>query len=135
MFKINKAYQLGQAVANTALAVTGALTAGGNALKYATGAQFIEAGLVAVQGAAQIATIAKTKFEGGGSTPPSSQASPTPVMASMGQPQQTPQINMFQNNANNQPLSGFNTVTVVDYTDIENTGNRVRVLQNAVSLG
>jgi hypothetical protein len=131
MFKINKAYQLGQAVANTALAVTGALTAGGNPIKLATGAQFVEAGIVAVQGAAQVAAIAKTKFEGGGGggggTPP--------ISASMGQPQQTPQINMFQNNANNQPSSGFNTVTVVDYTDIENTGNRVRVLQNAVSLG
>lgn len=135
MFKINKAYQLGQAIANTALGVTGALSGGGNPVKWATGAPFIEAGLVAIQGAAQIAAISKTQFTGGGSTPPSGQAPSTPVMASMGQAQQTPQINMFQNNGNNQPSSGFNTVTVVDYTDIENTGNRVRVLQNAVSLG
>jgi hypothetical protein len=135
MFKINKAYQLGQAVANTALAVTGALTAGGNPIKLATGAQFIEAGIVAVNGAAQIATIAKTKFEGGGSTPPpniTGGSMPTPAM---GQAQQTPQINMFQNEQNNQPMSGVNRVSVVDYTDIQNTGNRVAMLQNAVSLG
>jgi hypothetical protein len=136
MFKINKAYQLGQAVANTALAVTGALTAGGNPIKLATGAQFIEAGIVAVNGAAQIATIAKTKFEGGGATSPSVTGGGTPpISASMGQAQQTPQINMFQNNQNNQPMSGVNRVSVVDYTDIQNTGNRVAMLQNAVSLG
>jgi hypothetical protein len=64
---------------------------------------------------------------GGGGTPP--------ISASMGQAQQTPQINMFQNNQNNQPISGVNRVSVVDYTDIQNTGNRVAMLQNAVSLG
>jgi hypothetical protein len=63
---------------------------------------------------------------GGGGTPP--------ISASMGQAQ-TPQINMFQNNQNNQPMSGVNKVSVVDYTDIQNTGNRVAMLQNAVSLG
>ena len=135
MFKINKAYQIGQAVANTALAVTGALTAGGNPMKLATGAQFIEAGIVAVNGAAQIATIAKTKFEGGGSTPSTNVTGGSMSTPSMGQPQQTPQINMFENNQNNQPMSGVNRVTVVDYTDIQNTGNRVAMLQNAVSLG
>jgi hypothetical protein len=66
-------------------------------------------------------------YGGGGGTPP--------ISASMGQPQQTPQINMFQNNQNNQPMSGVNRVSVVDYTDIQNTGNRVAMLQNAVSLG
>jgi hypothetical protein len=64
---------------------------------------------------------------GGGGTPP--------ISASMGQAQNTPQINMFQNNQNNQPMSGVNRVSVVDYTDIQNTGNRVAMLQNAVSLG
>jgi hypothetical protein len=63
---------------------------------------------------------------GGGGTPP--------ISASMGQAQNTPQINMFQNNQNNQPMSGVNRVSVVDYTDIQNTGNRVAMLQNAVSL-
>lgn len=67
-FKVQKAVNLAQAITNTALAVTAALTAGGNPIKLATGAQFIEAGIAAASGAAQIATIAKTKFQpsGGG---------------------------------------------------------------------
>lgn len=70
-FQINKAMSLGIATANTALAVTGALTAGGNPIKLATGAQFVEAGIAAVAGAAQIAVIAKSKFGSGGSATPS----------------------------------------------------------------
>jgi hypothetical protein len=66
-FKINKALSLAQASIQTFQAVTGALTAGGNPLKLATGAQFIEAGIAAAVGAANIAKIAGTQFEGGGS--------------------------------------------------------------------
>jgi hypothetical protein len=64
-FKINKAFGIGQALISTAVGVTNALTAGGNPLKLATGAQFVEAAAVGVAGAAQIATIAKTQFNGG----------------------------------------------------------------------
>lgn len=64
-FKINKALNIGVAIMQTAQAVTGALTAGGNPIKLATGAQFVEAGIAAAVGAAQIATIAKTQFGGG----------------------------------------------------------------------
>lgn len=70
-FQINKAMSLGIATANTALAVTGALTAGGNPIKLATGAQFVEAGIAATAGAAQIAVISKSKFGSGGSATPS----------------------------------------------------------------
>jgi hypothetical protein len=65
-FKINKALSLAQASIQTFQAVTGALTAGGNPVKLATGAQFIEAGIAATIGAANIAKIAGTEFEGGG---------------------------------------------------------------------
>lgn len=65
-FNVTKAVNLAQAIANTALAVTAALTAGGNPIKLATGAQFIEAGIAAAAGAAQIATIARTQFNAGG---------------------------------------------------------------------
>ena len=70
-FEINKALSLGSAIMGTAQAVTGALTAGGNALKLATGAQFVDAGIAAVTGLAQIMTIKKTQFGsgGGGSSP------------------------------------------------------------------
>jgi len=67
-FQIQKAFNLGAAITNTAMAVTGALTAGGNPIKLATGAQFVEAGIAATVGLANVAKIASTKFggEGGG---------------------------------------------------------------------
>jgi hypothetical protein len=64
-FQIQKAFNLAAAVTNTAMAVTGALTAGGNPIKLATGAQFVEAGIAAATGAANIAKIASSKFGGG----------------------------------------------------------------------
>lgn len=57
-FKINKAVSIGQAIQNTAQGVTKAFGQGGVA-------GFVTGGLVAAAGAAQIATIAKTKFQGG----------------------------------------------------------------------
>ena len=65
-FMVNKAVGISQAVISTAQAVAGALTAGGNPLKLATGAQFVEAGIAAVAGAAQVATIASQQFTVGG---------------------------------------------------------------------
>ena len=65
-FKLNKAASLGQAIVNTGLAVTGALTAGGNALKIAGGINFVEAALVGTIGALNIAKIAGTQFDSGG---------------------------------------------------------------------
>mgnify|MGYP002641105241 CR=1 FL=1 len=81
-FQINKALAISQAVVNTAQAVTAALTAGGNPVKLATGAQFVEAGIAASAGAAQIATIARQQFQASGSvdtnidTPTSPSTSP-----------------------------------------------------------
>lgn len=65
-FKAQKAFNLASALTNTYLAVTGALTAGGNPIKLATGMQFVEAGIAAATGAIQIAKIAGTQFTGGG---------------------------------------------------------------------
>ena len=71
-FNINKALGLAQAGINTYMAVNAALTAGGNPIKLATGAQFVEAGIALTMGLANVAKIAKTKFDdGGGSTTPS----------------------------------------------------------------
>ena len=64
-FKLNKAFGIGQAIISTAVGISNALTAGGNPIKLATGTQFVEAGIVAATGAAQIATIAKSQFGGG----------------------------------------------------------------------
>ena len=68
-FNINKAASMATAGVQTALAVTAALTAGGNPIKLATGRQFIEAGLVAANGALQIAKIAKTKYNSPDTSP------------------------------------------------------------------
>jgi hypothetical protein len=57
VFNINKALRLGEAVANTAAAIM-------NQLATTPGpAGFVQAGIAAVTGAAQIATIARSKFE------------------------------------------------------------------------
>jgi hypothetical protein len=86
-FERNKKFQVGQAIIQTAMAVTGALTAGGNPLKLATGAQFVEAAVALATGVAQIATIKKTKF-GGGDTPGSNVPRPTtPGAGGGGSPQ------------------------------------------------
>ena len=79
-FKLNKAFGIGQAIISTAVGISNALTAGGNPIKLATGTQFVEAGIVAATGAAQIATIAKSQFGGGANI-----TSPTaPTLASGG---------------------------------------------------
>ena len=65
-FQIQKAFNLGAAITNTAMAVTGALTAGGNPIKLATGAQFVEAGIAATVGLANVAKIASTQFNSNG---------------------------------------------------------------------
>jgi hypothetical protein len=95
-FKAQKAFNLASAVVNTYLAVTGALTAGGNPIKLATGMQFVEAGIAAAAGAVQIAKIAGTQFEGG--TPPTD----TSIQAPTGGAPQAPQFNVVGNNGMNQ---------------------------------
>jgi len=67
-FEINKVVGISQAVISTAQGIMAQLAVPQDAL---TGANFIKAGIVAATGAAQIATIAKTKFQGGGASSPS----------------------------------------------------------------
>ena len=86
-FQINKALGISQAVVNTAQAVTAALTAGGNPIKLATGAQFVEAGIAAAAGAAQIASIASQQFQESGSVE-------TNIGSGATTPSMTPQFNV-----------------------------------------
>lgn len=58
-FEINKAISMGQAIINTAQAVTGALAEP----SIVPGARFVKAGIAAAMGVAQIATISRTKFK------------------------------------------------------------------------
>lgn len=77
-FERNKKLQIGLATIQTAQAVTAALTAGGNPLKLATGAQFVEAGIAAATGLAQVLAIRKQTFDGGGGPAPVTGGAPNP---------------------------------------------------------
>jgi hypothetical protein len=102
-FKINKALSLSSAVVNTALAVTAALTAGGNPIKLATGMQFVEAGIAAASGAVSIAKIAGTQFGGGGSGSGGGGGNnPSSPNNNMTQGVITPNFNIVGNNGQNQ---------------------------------
>ena len=97
-FKAQKAFNLASALTNTFLAVTGALTAGGNPIKLATGMQFVEAGIAAAAGAVQIAKISKTQFEGGGSSAGGNDVPTAPTMSA-------PQFNVVGQSGVNQLAS------------------------------
>ena len=66
-FNINKGVGIAQAVVSTAQGVMAQLAVPQDAV---TGANFVKAGIVAATGVAQIATIAKSKFQGTGATAP-----------------------------------------------------------------
>jgi hypothetical protein len=67
-FNANKAFGIAQAIISTAQGISTQLASPKDVL---TGANFLKAGIIAATGAAQIATISKTQFKGGGSPPPS----------------------------------------------------------------
>jgi hypothetical protein len=139
-FKVNKAFQLSQALINTYMAVTGALTAGGNPIKLATGAQFVEAGIALTTGLAQVAKIAKTQFNSsasgssaGGSMGGSLGSVPTPSY----QAQQTQTIGstQLQLDAQGNLLQQRSMRTYVLETDISEKQSRSRRLQQTATLG
>jgi hypothetical protein len=97
VFNITKALRLGEAVANTAAAVM-------NQLASTPGpAGFVQAGIAAVTGAAQIATIAKSKFEPSKTT--ADPIAPVPSAGAAGGGGFTPNISFTGIGQN--PLSGI----------------------------
>ncbi len=95
-FKVNKAVGIAQAVISTAQGVMAQLSVPQDAL---TGANFVKAGIVAATGAAQIATIAKSKFQGGGAAG----SSPTAPSSSVSTPSSQPaSFNVVGNTGVNQ---------------------------------
>lgn len=84
-FERNKKLQIGLATIQTAQAVTAALTAGGNPVKLATGAQFVEAGIVAATGLAQILAIKNQQFESASTPPPVNANAGTSINYTFGQ--------------------------------------------------
>lgn len=65
-FNANKAFGIAQAVISTAQGISAQLAVPQDAI---TGANFVKAGIVAATGAAQIATISKTQFNGSATLP------------------------------------------------------------------
>lgn len=109
-FKINKALSLASAVVATSQAVTAALTAGGNPLKLATGAQFVEAGIAAAAGLAQVLTIKKTQFESGSTdvpTPPTLTSPSQPASFNIVGQGSLNQLNESIGQKFNQPLRAY----------------------------
>ena len=98
-FGITKALRIGEAIANTAAAIMNQLAVPQDA---PTGANFVKAGIVAVTGAAQIATIARTKYQ---STAQSPTAPSTPSAGAGGGRGFTPNISFTGIGQN--PLSGI----------------------------
>jgi hypothetical protein len=127
-FKISKALRLGEAVMNTAAAVLQSLAT------LPPPASFVAAGIAAVTGAAQIATIAKSRFqaEGGASStsrpsiPSAATTSPTPM---------TPNIR-FQSVDNqlagvvNRPMRAY-----VVNQDINNSNQLERKIRSSATIG
>ena len=126
-FRVNKALGIATATVNTAQAVAAALTAGGNPLKLATGQQFVEAGIAAVQGAAQIATIAKTKFQstGGGGSGVSLPSTPSGGGATV----PTLDFSFLEQGANQSAIQSY-----VLSTDVSNSMEATQLIQDQAKL-
>jgi hypothetical protein len=137
-FEANKKFSIAQALISTFLAVNNALTAGGNPIKLATGAQFVEAGIALAAGLANVIKIRKTTFQstsapssssvsapaaggGGGQLPPAAFNPNVTATNQTGQP--TP---MGQGQ---QPLRAY----VVD-RDIENASSRRNMLRDFAAI-
>jgi hypothetical protein len=138
-FEANKKFSIAQALISTFLAVNNALTAGGNPIKLATGAQFVEAGIALTAGLANVIKIRKTTFQSGGASGGSSISRPSAGLPSGGQqppaafsPNATPTTPTGQPNPmaqGQQPLRAY----VVD-RDIENASNRRNQLREFASI-
>ena len=130
-FKITKALRLAEAIANTAAAIMNQLAVPQDA---PSGLNFVKAGIVAVTGAAQIATIAATKFQaatgGGGRV---SQPS-IPTSTATAQPL-TPNI-QFGNTENQLAgLLGRPMRAYVVNQDITNANQLERRIRSSATIG
>jgi hypothetical protein len=138
-FEANKKFSIAQALISTFLAVNNALTAGGNPIKLATGAQFVEAGIALTAGLANVIKIRKTTFQST-SAPSSSSVSAPAAGGGGGQPQVPGVFNPNVTATNptgqpnpmgqgQQPLRAY----VVD-RDIENASSRRNMLRDFAAI-
>jgi len=131
-FAANKKFSLAQAIISTYLAVNNALTAGGNPIKLATGAQFVEAGIALAAGLANVIKISKTQFDAGAtgtggsiSTGGGSAALPPPTAM-------TPNSQILNPPANGQ---GQGMRAYVVESDIRSVSGRLRRMSEFATLG
>jgi len=136
-FAANKKFSLAQAIISTYLAVNNALTAGGNPIKLATGAQFVEAGIALAAGLANVIKISKTQFDasatgstggsmsisGGGGGGGASLPAPTAT---------TPNSQLLNPPANGQ---GQGMRAYVVESDIRSVSGRLRRMSEFATLG
>jgi hypothetical protein len=137
-FEANKKFSIAQALISTFLAVNNALTAGGNPIKLATGAQFVEAGIALTAGLANVVKIRKTTFQST-SAPSSSSVSAPAAGGGGGQlppaafnPNVTATTPTGQSNPQGQgqqPLRAY----VLD-RDIENSSSRRNMLRDFAGI-
>jgi hypothetical protein len=129
-FAITKALRLGEAVANTAAAIM-------NQLATTPGpAGFVQAGIAAVTGAAQIATIAKSKFEAGKTTAEAPSVGGTASSASSGGGGFTPNISFTGIGQN--PLAGMFNQPMQAYVvgqQMNNANMLERRIRNSATFG
>jgi len=115
-FKLNKAIGIGQSIISTAQAVTGALSEP----SLIPGERFVKAGVAAAVGAAQIATIAKTQFNGG-----TQAVTPPPTLGSGGAG--VSPVGFTQNLSNTQTPT---TKVIVTETDIRRATRNIDGIYN-----
>jgi hypothetical protein len=137
-FEANKKFSIAQALISTFLAVNNALTAGGNPIKLATGAQFVEAGIALAAGLANVIKIRKTTFQstsapssssvsapaaggGGGQLPPATFSPNVTATTPTGQPNPM--------GSGQQPLRAY----VLD-RDIETSSSRRNMLRDFAAI-
>jgi hypothetical protein len=137
-FEANKKFSIAQALISTFLAVNNALTAGGNPIKLATGAQFVEAGIALTAGLANVIKIRKTTFQ---STSAPSSSSPTAPSSAGGGQQQIPGVfnpNVTPTNPTGQPNpQGQGQQPLRAYVvdrDIENASSRRNMLRDFAAI-
>ena len=137
-FEANKKFSIAQALISTFLAVNNALTAGGNPIKLATGAQFVEAGIALAAGLANVIKIRKTTFQS--TSAPSSSSVSAPAAGGGGGQLPPAAFNPNVTNTNGtgqpnpmgqgqQPLRAY----VVD-RDIENASSRRNMLRDFAAI-
>jgi hypothetical protein len=127
-FKINKALRIGEGIMNTAAAVLQALGT------LPPPASFVAAGIAAVAGAAQVATIAKTKFQAEGGTSsvsrPNIPSAPTPSAQPM-----TPNIRFQSVDNQLAGIAGQPMRAYVVNQDITNANQLERRIRSSATIG